>query len=272
MTNKQNLHVHTTYADGRDTPEEIILAAIEKGFDSIGFSEHSYMPYSTYPYQMTVADTETYKKEIAALKSKYKGIIDVFCGIEFELFSDIDTHDFDYLIGSVHYLEHNGNIIGFDRGLSETVALINNHFDGYVLKFAKKYFETVMVLPEKRSFDIVGHFDVLAKNNEKGHFIDTLSDSYLKMGIEAINSLRGKIPLFEVNTGAISRGYTSIPYPQTEFLKEFKRCGFGAIITSDCHNKDFLDCGYDKAQQLLLEAGFKSKWILTDSGFTEVSI
>ena len=70
MTHKQNLHVHTTYADGKDTPEEIILAAIEKGFDSIGFSEHSYMPFSTYLHQMTVADTEIYKKEIAALKNK----------------------------------------------------------------------------------------------------------------------------------------------------------------------------------------------------------
>ena len=272
MTHKQNLHVHTTYADGKDTPEEIILAAIEKGFDSIGFSEHSYMPFSTYPHQMTVADTEIYKKEIAALKNKYKGVIDLFCGIEFESFSDIDTGDFDYLIGSVHYLDCGGEIVGFDRGLRETVELINTHFDGDGLKFAEKYFETVMALPEKRSFDIVGHFDVLAKNNEKGHFIDTASERYIKMGIEAINSLRGRIPLFEVNTGAISRGYTTSPYPQIEFLKEFQRCGFGATISSDCHNKDFLDCWYDKAETLLREAGFKSKWILTDGGFTEVEL
>ena len=85
-------------------------------------------------------------------------------------------------------------------------------------------------------------------------------------------SLKGKIPLFEVNTGAISRGYTTLPYPQMEFLKEFKNCGFGAVITSDCHDKNFLDCGFDNAKTLLLEAGFKSKYVLTDNGFKEVAL
>jgi len=42
MNHKQNLHIHTTYADGKDTPEQMILTAIERDFDSIGFSEHSY--------------------------------------------------------------------------------------------------------------------------------------------------------------------------------------------------------------------------------------
>ena len=78
MTNKQNLHVHTTYADGRDTPEEIIIEAISRGFESIGFSEHTYMPFSTYPYQMTVEQMADYKKEISELKSRYKGKIDIF--------------------------------------------------------------------------------------------------------------------------------------------------------------------------------------------------
>ena len=32
MKTLQNLHVHTTYADGKDRPEEIVLTAIEKGF------------------------------------------------------------------------------------------------------------------------------------------------------------------------------------------------------------------------------------------------
>ena len=50
---KQNLHVHTVYADGKDTPEELVLEAIRQGFTSIGFSEHSYMPYSTAARQMT---------------------------------------------------------------------------------------------------------------------------------------------------------------------------------------------------------------------------
>ena len=82
MTDMQNLHIHSTYADGKDRPEEMILEAISKGFDSIGFSEHSYMHFSSYPYQMTVEDMSVYKNEIRTLKKKYKDKIEVFCGIE----------------------------------------------------------------------------------------------------------------------------------------------------------------------------------------------
>ena len=169
MRDKQNLHIHTTYADGKDSPEEIIEEAIRRGFDSIGFSEHSFMPFSTYSCKMTVQRTADYKAEIAALKSKYQGIIDVFSGLEFEFYSDVETEGFDYLIGSVHYLDLGGRILGFDRGYDETVNYINGNFSGDGLAFAKKYFETVSMLPDKRKFDIIGHFDILTKNNEGGN-------------------------------------------------------------------------------------------------------
>ena len=89
-----------------------------------------------------------------------------------------------------------------------------------------------------------------------------------------LSSLQANIPvpLFEINTGAISRGYRTSPYPQMEFLKEFHRCGFGVVITSDCHDKHFIDCFYPEAEQLLAQAGFTSKWILTDNGFKEVEL
>ena len=140
---KQNLHIHTTYCDGKDQPEAIILEAIKKGFDSIGFSEHSYMSFSSYPNQMTIPKSEEYKAEVRALKSKYKGVIDVFCGLELEMYSDVPADGFDYLIGSVHYLDFDGNILGFDRGLPETTKYLDDNFGGDGLAFARKYFETV---------------------------------------------------------------------------------------------------------------------------------
>ena len=39
---KQDFHVHTTYSDGNNSPEEMILAAIDKGMAKIGISDHSY--------------------------------------------------------------------------------------------------------------------------------------------------------------------------------------------------------------------------------------
>jgi len=269
---KQNLHTHTTYADGKDTPEELVLEAIKKGFGSIGFSEHSYLRYSSYPNQLTIDKMELYKKEIKDLRSKYREQIKIYCGLEYDFYSDLNVDGFDYLIGSVHYLDCNGKVATFDRGLNETLDYVKENFGGSGISFAKKYFETVASLPQKHKFDIVGHFDIITKNNEQGGFIDVSTNEYLNSGFEAINSLKGKIPFFEVNTGAISRGYKTSPYPQMEFLREFKRCGFGALITSDCHDKSFIDCQFEDAQELLSAAGFNSRYILTDNGFEEVEL
>ena len=230
------------------------------------------MPYSRASHQMTLADMADYKAEIRSLKEKYSGVIDIFCGIEMEMFSDVPTDGLDYTIGSVHYLELEGKPCGFDRSLQDVQDYLATHFDGNGLAFAEKYFETLSQMPERHSVDIIGHFDILTKNNEMGGFIPVNNPQYLKMGIEAIHNLKGKIPLFEVNTGAIARGYRTTPYPQTEFLRELKNCGFGAVITSDCHNKDHLDCYYKEARELLLSAGFKELYILTDSGFKPVKL
>ncbi len=272
MKHLQNLHIHTTYADGKDSPEELVLTAIQKNFQSIGFSEHTYMEFSDYPYQMAVEKMEEYKAEIHRLKQQYQDKIQLFCGLEFDLFSEVSIDGFDYVIGSVHYLDINGKKVGFDRDVRQVEALVDTYFHGDGLAFAERYFETLLLLPQKRKMDIVGHFDILTKTNEQRPFIDVCSQDYLHLGYEAIRQLKGKIPLFEVNTGAIARGYRTTPYPQAEFLKEFHRCGFGAVITSDCHNKDFLDCHYNEARELLLQAGFRSQWILTDEGFKEVEL
>lgn len=246
--------------------------ALGRGFDSIGFSEHSYMYFSSSISQMPVENMGNYKQEIRALKEKYRDKIDIFCGLEFEFYSEVPLDGFDYLIGSVHYMEFEGGIFGFDRKLDEVQTYIRNHFGGDAMTFAKRYYELVARLPERGNFDILGHFDVLTKNNELGHFIDTTDPKYIHMGLDAIHALKGKIPLFEVNTGAIPRGYRTSPYPQMEFIKEFCKCGFGAVLSTDCHNKDHLDTYFEEARQLLREAGFTSRWILTDGGFKEVEL
>jgi len=62
MDNLQNLHTHSTFCDGIDTPEEMIKVAIEKGFVSLGFSGHSAAYYSPYK-KITEETTEEYKKK-----------------------------------------------------------------------------------------------------------------------------------------------------------------------------------------------------------------
>ena len=103
-----------------------------------------------------------------------------------EIFAYLKKFPLDYLIGSVHYLDCGGQIVSFDKGLPETIDYIRAYFDCDALAFAKKYYETVARLPEKASFDILGHFDLITKNNEAGKFLDVSSKEYLGIGFETI--------------------------------------------------------------------------------------
>ena len=271
MYKKQNLHVHSHFCDGKDAPDDMIKQAIALGFDSLGFSMHSYLSCSYYGV-VTPEKIENYKKEILRLKKVYKGVFDVFLGMEYDIYSDNSADGYEYLIASVHYLKTKEGRKTFDIGLKETLDYINDYYDGDAMKFAKAYYEAVATTPEYGKFDIIGHFDLITKTNEMGKFLDTDSKEYKDLGFEAIHALKGKLPLFEVNTGAVARGYRTTPYPQMDFLKEFQRNGFGAVITSDCHDRNYLDCFYDESRELLREAGFKSKFVFTSNGFEEVAL
>ncbi len=271
MYKKQNLHTHCTFCDGKDSPEEIIIEAISRGFDSLGFSSHSYHPNLKIT-RINAESEAAYKKEILALKEKYRGQIDIFLGIEYEICSEHKIVGFDYTIGAAHYVRTRDGYVTFDVSAEGTRKFVDSYFDGDGLRFAKAYYETVSTIPEKGNFDILAHFDLITKNNDSLKFIDTTSPLYKKYATEAIDALAGKIPFFEVNTGAIARGYRTSPYPSLDLLKEFKRRGFGAVITSDCHDKNYLDCHFDEAREHLLAAGFKSKFVLTQNGFEEISL
>lgn len=267
----QNLHTHSIYCDGRDTPEEMISAALEKGFDSIGFSGHSYMFFSPN-HSMSLDGTEKYKKEINELKNKYSEQLDIFLGLEFEMHSRVELSGYDYLIGSIHYFRFGDKFVGFDRSADEVQRVIDVYFGGDGLAFAKKYYEDLCRLPEYGSFDILGHFDLITKNIEKMPLFDPDSPEYKRAAFEAIDALSGKIPFFEVNTGAIARGYRSSPYPALDLIKEFKARGFGAVISSDCHDGRYLDCAFEEARELLLAGGFNERYVLTSKGFIAVEI
>ena len=267
----QNLHTHSTYCDGKDTLEEMILSAIEQGFQSVGFSGHSYMHYS--PGQsMSIAGTEEYKKEIAALKEKYKGQLDIFCGLEVDMYSEVDLSGYDYLFGTAHYLKKDGEYLGFDRGVDEVTALVDGHFDGDGMKFAKMFYETIAELPNYGKFDVLAHYDICSKLVEKKPFFDENNPEYQKYAIEALDALTGKIPFFEVNTGAISRGYRTTPYPAHFLLKEFKDRGWGPVIGSDCHDKRFLKYYFDETEEILKAAGFREIYVLKSTGFEAIPL
>ena len=78
---KANFHTHTTYCDGKETAESMVQAALEKGFSALGFSGHSYTAYDE-SYCMSREDVQKYIADVYALREKYAGQIEIFCGIE----------------------------------------------------------------------------------------------------------------------------------------------------------------------------------------------
>ena len=199
----QNLHTHSTFCDGKDSPESTVLRAIELGFDSIGFSGHSYMSFSPI-YSMSLEGTEEYKKEIARLKEDYKDKIDIFCGLELELFSECTLEGYDYIIGSVHYLKIGDEYFGFDRAANDVKEIIDKCFGGNGLEFAKAYYRMLPLLLERGKIDIIGHFDLITKNCEKA-FLSISFFSSFAFGTTAASGrcsfsgdvgLRNAIPLW----------------------------------------------------------------------------
>ena len=40
-----NLHTHSIFSDGKSTPEEVVVEAINQGMKVLGFSDHSPVPF-----------------------------------------------------------------------------------------------------------------------------------------------------------------------------------------------------------------------------------
>ena len=266
---RTNCHTHTTYCDGTATPAELVQEAMQKGFSCLGFSGHSFLSNGEDWY-MSPSGTESYKKEIRALAEKCKGSMDVLCGVEQDFLSPASTEGYDFVIGSVHFVEKDGVLLTVDRSTEDTVMAINEHYSGSFDAFAEDYYALVSRVHAVTGCDIIGHFDLISKFNE----ILELQESprYLRAAFEALEALVGCGCPFEINTGAMSRGYRTSPYPSIPILKRLRELGGSVIITSDCHSAGNLDYAFDRALAHAREAGFTEIKHLTSAGFIEEKI
>ena len=271
MITLQNLHTHSTWCDGRDSVEEMILYAMENGFDSVGFSGHSSMFYAP-EHGMAVGEVESYISDVRAMAKKYEDRIKVFCGIELDLYSKGDFTPFDYVIGSVHYLKIGGEYVGFDRNATTVKSVIDTYFGGDGMKYAKAYYKTLATLPTRGKIDVIGHFDLITKHSEKENFFDWESSVYQGYATAAMDALIPRVKILEINTGAIARGYRKTPYPTAFLLKEWKARGGEIIISSDCHNQKFLACGFAESIELAKACGYTHTQVLTENGFMPVPL
>jgi len=264
----QNLHTHSTFCDGKNTPREMIERAIELGFTSLGFSSHANTRFADTCELR--CDFDAYVTELGALKEEYADRLKIYIGTELDYYSAgiMSEEGFDYRIASVHYAIKNGEKVCYDYSVAHSKDAISRLFGGDGLKYAQAYYDNMATLPSQIRGDIVGHFDLLTKYELKApELFDTGSPEYRKMALEALIAVREGYEFFEVNTGTIGRGYKPTPYPAPFILDEMKAQKCKLVITTDCHNKDFLDCGFDTAIELVRAHGFTEIYELSDGGF-----
>ena len=83
---RADFHTHTVFSDGHDTAEEMVRSAIACGMTSIGISDHSCISFDD-SWTLTSDTIAAYRDEVERLKEKYSGQIDIYCGIELDLYS-----------------------------------------------------------------------------------------------------------------------------------------------------------------------------------------
>lgn len=234
---RADFHMHTAYCDGHNTCEEMVLCAIEKGFDAVGISGHSYT-YFDESYCMSEDSVKEYLRDVNSLKEKYRGQIIVFCGVEQDYYSEYPTDAFDYVIGSVHYLRCGESFIPVDESPEILRDACRTYFGGDIYSLCERYFETVCDVVEKTRCDIIGHFDLISKFIEREPLFDRKNPRYRAAWKKAADRLLPYHIPFEINTGAVSRGYRTSPYPDDEIIGYIRERGGRFVLSSDAHSKE----------------------------------
>lgn len=277
---QQDYHMHTVYCDGNNTAEEMARAAIDAGLTEIGFSGHSHTPFDE-SYCMSQEATQRYRQELMLLREKYADQISIKIGLEMDRWSDADTAGFDYLIGSMHYIRVptgkaspeealNGKGSGAPEGclpweedgkqyvfipVDETPEILraaaDTYFDGDMIALAEMYFSEVASVAETTGCDIIGHFDLITKFNEPNALIDTEDPRYVAAWKKAADLLLPYGVPFEINTGAMSKGYRSTPYPAKPIRDYIRAKGGRFILSSDSHSTQTLRYAFDQYESEL---------------------
>lgn len=247
-------HNHTTFCDGKHTAEEMVRSAVAAGCPSLGFSGHSYTRFDE-SYCMSETGTEAYKAEIARLKTDYAGHIRILCGVEQDYWSDMSTDGYDFVIGSVHYVRKNGHFLPVDNSKEELLWGVNAQYGGDILAFCEDYFRQVVDVRRKTGCTFVGHFDLVTKFNEGGALFSEDDPRYRRAALDAVDALCEQGAVFELNTGAMAKGYRTVPYPARFLLERIRNRGGKVILNADCHDKEKLLFGLEDAERLAIDVG-----------------
>lgn len=267
----QSLHSHSLFDDGKSTMEEMVQGALAQGLSALGFSGHSPMP-TPQDWTVQMEDLPRYRQEALRLKAAYRDKIPLYYGLEFDLVSQIPLDGYEYIIGSVHHIPVDGSWVSVDDAVEVTRHNVQDLFHGDSDAYSAAYYRQLLRVADDPRLDIVGHFDQLTKFNEIAPLVNTDTLAYHKAASEAMDALIAAGKIFEINTGAISRGYRTTPYPALWLLQQLQRRGARITITADAHSADAVACGYRDALARAEFVGFRELWFFNGQAFYPVPL
>lgn len=268
-----NLHSHSLFCDGKNSLEEMALAAIEKGLYCFGFSAHAPVRFENN-FALKQENQEAYLQEARRLKEKYADKIRLFVSMEFDYITDIeedirqraDSLGLDYVIASVHQVKESGKeghwfIDGgkqevWDKGLVE-------YFNSDIRKGVECfYFQSIEML-KKSHPDVIGHFDKVKMHN-KERFFSQQDPWYCDLVMNLLEEIKKQNCICEVNTRGLYKGRSDDFFPSVKWIKQAAQMGIRMTVSTDCHNVNEVDTLFDQAVETLKECGHDYIWYFDD--------
>lgn len=258
MEEKKRFDLHTHhYRCGHavGTIEEYIVAAIEADLHVIGISDHMPHVYSEKDQllpgiTMPKSELQSYVAEVLQLKQQYAGKIDVLLGIEADYFAHhkqayreaLQLYPFDYIIGSVHFVEDE-SIFNEKRweGLSTVEKTI----------VTDKYYKTIQGAVKSNMFQVIGHLDAMKANYPE---FSSLPTNELDKTLQVIGEYGVSM---EVNTSGKTKKVGGW-YPSDDILERALFYGVDITFGSDAHDPSRVGDDFTLVEEKLKEIGYRA--------------
>ncbi len=276
-----NFHTHTHHCDGHGEPHEYAEAALRKGMPRLGFSSHNVLPFPT-DWTMPAARLPSYLREVREVKERYRGRLEVYLGIEADYIPGLTAPDhpairglgLDFVIGSVHYVgpsdgDHAGTV---DGPREELDAILKDGFGGDARLLVERYYRLVASMAESTAPDIIGHFDVVKKNNRDGSLFSEEAAWYRAAVKRALDAVRASGAVLEINTGGVVRNTSGAFYPSPWILREACLMGIPVMVNADAHSPDHIDGQFKEAVSLLRGVGYRTQRQLGAAGWIDIDL
>lgn len=245
-------HVHTRWSDGVAAIGEVVAAAASLGLDEVGISDH-YVRYPTGVQLEWSMPTDRLREYVEEVRQAAQAAADVTLrlGLEVDYLPETiaETLDaiggigFDYLIGSVHFID------GFpvDGHRRYWDALTQDEVD----ETWRAYYRRLADMAATGAFDIVGHFD-LPKKFGHGPRADLREEAMAAMDAVAASGM-----VMEINTSGWHQPAREV-YPAPWIIGEARRRGVEVVITADAHTPKYLTRDFGPAAEEAIQAGYQT--------------